>query len=189
MGMWTILFWLFLSVPFSFPGEIYRWTDEKGTVHFTDNISNVPARYRNQVEKKEGVEESPRETEKQIVPRGRSEIETEAMPPNVRIEEKQDRVKEYLRSIEEKIQAKKELEKKISKLEEELNASEERIRYLEKDEKENDPLIQPQRSRGKFAPVASRHYREKQILENRIKSIKEEIATLEEKLSSIRRSL
>ncbi len=33
--------------------EIYRWVDEKGTVHFADDITLVPERYRNQVEKKE----------------------------------------------------------------------------------------------------------------------------------------
>jgi len=33
--------------------EIYRWVDEKGTVHFADDITLVPEKYRNQVEKKE----------------------------------------------------------------------------------------------------------------------------------------
>ncbi len=53
IGTWVILFCLSFSIPFSFPGEIYRWTDEKGVVHFTDDISNVPDRYRNQVDKEE----------------------------------------------------------------------------------------------------------------------------------------
>ncbi len=32
--------------------QIYRWIDEKGTVHFSDDLTLVPERYRNQVEKK-----------------------------------------------------------------------------------------------------------------------------------------
>jgi clan AA aspartic protease (TIGR02281 family) len=32
--------------------EIYRWVDDKGRVHFSDNLHNVPEQYRSQVEKK-----------------------------------------------------------------------------------------------------------------------------------------
>ena len=39
-------------------GEMYRWVDEQGAVHFTDDLSNIPEKYR------EGVEtrKSPKET-------------------------------------------------------------------------------------------------------------------------------
>jgi clan AA aspartic protease (TIGR02281 family) len=30
--------------------EIYRWTDEAGSVHFTDSLHGVPPKYRNQVQ-------------------------------------------------------------------------------------------------------------------------------------------
>ncbi len=30
--------------------EMYQWTDEKGTVHFTDDISNIPEKYRQEVQ-------------------------------------------------------------------------------------------------------------------------------------------
>ncbi|RMG61538.1 MAG: DUF4124 domain-containing protein [Deltaproteobacteria bacterium] len=44
-------------IVFTFPlkglSEIYKWTDEKGNVHFTDNIMNVPEKYRNKIEKPE----------------------------------------------------------------------------------------------------------------------------------------
>src|SRR4030042_1411815 len=43
---------LLLSSPLAFGQEIYQWVDEKGTVHFTDDISQVPERYQDQVEKK-----------------------------------------------------------------------------------------------------------------------------------------
>jgi chromosome segregation ATPase len=189
IGTWAILLCLSFSIPFSFSGEIYRWTDEKGVVHFTDDISNVPTRYRSQVDKREVTEGISREAEKQIVPGRGPEVSTETTKPPVKREEKPDRVKEYLKTIEEKIEAKRMIEKKISELEEEMKAAEERIKQLEKEEEENYPSMQPQRSRGRFAPVESPHYREKVKLANRIKSIKEEIATLEERLSNIRRGL
>ena len=51
----TILFliigWL-LSLPSVHGQEIYQWVDEKGTVHFTDDISLVPEKFQDQVKKK-----------------------------------------------------------------------------------------------------------------------------------------
>lgn len=42
-----LLLLLFLLLP-SLPvyAEIYRWVDNRGTVHYTDNLGNVPAKYR-----------------------------------------------------------------------------------------------------------------------------------------------
>ena len=31
-------------------GEMYKWTDEKGTVHFADDLSHVPEKHRPSVE-------------------------------------------------------------------------------------------------------------------------------------------
>ena len=36
---------LAVLVPYSY-GEMYRWVDEKGTVHFTDDLSSIPEKYR-----------------------------------------------------------------------------------------------------------------------------------------------
>ncbi len=49
---------LFCSVP-AFGQEVYRWVDEKGVVHFTDDITLVPEKYRNQVQKEAPSRESP----------------------------------------------------------------------------------------------------------------------------------
>jgi uncharacterized protein YfcZ (UPF0381/DUF406 family) len=38
----------FLMIPFSIHAEVYQWTDDKGTIHFTDDYSNVPSSYREQ---------------------------------------------------------------------------------------------------------------------------------------------
>ena len=59
-----ILFFLFISeICFA---EVYRWVDEKGAVHFTDDITQVPERYRSKTEEigsPEGKEEAKPEGE------------------------------------------------------------------------------------------------------------------------------
>jgi hypothetical protein len=61
--MKRILFITFLVLivsGFSF-AEVYRWTDDKGAVHFTDDITQVPDKYRPKAEKmglSEGREEA-----------------------------------------------------------------------------------------------------------------------------------
>ena len=51
--------WVFIgvliSLPTIFPSdakEVYKWVDEKGTVHFSEDESDVPEKYRKQVEKR-----------------------------------------------------------------------------------------------------------------------------------------
>jgi len=43
---------LFSSV-LAFGQEVYQWVDEKGTVHFTDDLGLVPEKYRDQVQKRQ----------------------------------------------------------------------------------------------------------------------------------------
>ena len=54
---------------------IYRWVDEQGNIHFTTKYENVPPRYRDQVEKPEGVEEV--EPIKEIPPKPEKPAEVE----------------------------------------------------------------------------------------------------------------
>ncbi len=42
----VFLFVFLLLFPAASRADIYRWTDEGGTAHFTDDISNIPAGYR-----------------------------------------------------------------------------------------------------------------------------------------------
>jgi len=42
---------LFSSV-LAFGQEVYKWVDEKGTVHFTDDLGEVPKKYQEQIQKK-----------------------------------------------------------------------------------------------------------------------------------------
>ena len=39
-----------LTIPFLVRAEVYKWIDDKGDVHFTDNYSNIPEKYRPVVE-------------------------------------------------------------------------------------------------------------------------------------------
>ena len=39
--------------------EVYRWVDEKGTVHFADDLTLVPEKYQGQVQKKVAPQEPP----------------------------------------------------------------------------------------------------------------------------------
>jgi len=52
-----------LALPAS--AEMYKWVDEKGTVHFTDDISSIPEKYREKVEERKTPKGMPQElTEK-----------------------------------------------------------------------------------------------------------------------------
>jgi len=39
--------------------EVYRWVDEKGTIHFADDLALVPEKYQGQAEKKAAPQEPP----------------------------------------------------------------------------------------------------------------------------------
>jgi clan AA aspartic protease (TIGR02281 family) len=40
-------------------GEMYKWMDEKGTVHFTDDLSSIPEKYREDAETRKPLKETP----------------------------------------------------------------------------------------------------------------------------------
>jgi hypothetical protein len=42
-----------------FGQEVYRWVDEKGTIHFADDFTLVPEKYRDQVQKRKPSEKPP----------------------------------------------------------------------------------------------------------------------------------
>jgi aspartyl protease family protein len=48
LGLWLAISILLLTTPAG--AEIYRWTDEQGRVHFTQDLGQVPPRYRKQAE-------------------------------------------------------------------------------------------------------------------------------------------
>jgi hypothetical protein len=169
-----ILLTIFLQTPFSFSGEVYRWTDERGTIHFTDDVSKIPKPYSDQAERMK----VPEEIFKEADGIGQSEG-------------KSDRVNEYLKNIEKRIEVKKGMEKRISELEKELKLSQERLKRIEEYEKENDFFYIPYKDpkTGKWIPMASPYYEEKRRLKKKIESIQTELKSLQEKLSDLVRSL
>jgi clan AA aspartic protease (TIGR02281 family) len=45
--------------------EMYKWVDEKGTVHFTDDLSSIPERYREDVEERKTPKGTPNQEVKE----------------------------------------------------------------------------------------------------------------------------
>ena len=176
----VLLFSHFLMAPNLSSEEVYRWTDEKGTIHFTDDFSKIPETFRKEAEgidvTAEGVQED-----------GENRESRESRESGKRI----DRARDYLEEIDKKIEAKKKIGKKISELEEEMRLSEQRLRWIEDYEKENYLYYIPFKDTkmGKVVPMASPYYAEKVTLKRRIETIKSELKALREKLSEINRSL
>jgi clan AA aspartic protease (TIGR02281 family) len=48
---------ILILFPFTGYGEMYKWVDEKGTVHFADDLSNIPEKYRPDVETQKPTKE------------------------------------------------------------------------------------------------------------------------------------
>jgi hypothetical protein len=46
MGFLVVVLLSFLSSTFA--GDLVQWTDEHGTLHFSDSMDTVPAKYRRQ---------------------------------------------------------------------------------------------------------------------------------------------
>jgi chromosome segregation ATPase len=180
IGIWPILLWLFFLPTFLFAGEVYRWTDEKGVVYFTDDFSKVPPQYQNQLEKREMKEEVYEIDKKQTIPE----------KPSMTLPGKPDQAKQDLDIYERKIESKKAIEGKIAVLEEEMRAAEERIKQLKETEEYQHSVTRYRLDRGGRAVVPIEEPpSERERLQLRIRNIKKEIAALEEQRSKIIRSL
>jgi len=166
--------------PYLSSEEIYRWTDEKGTIHFTDDVSKIPEKFRREAE---GIDV----TGERVQGDGEIRESGKSGESGKRI----DRARGYLETIDKKIEAKKRIERKISELEEETRLSEERLKWIEDYERENYLFYIPFKDAktGKLVPMGSPYYDEKVRLKRRIESIKSELRPLQEKLSEINRSL
>jgi hypothetical protein len=63
-----------LIIPFPVYAEVYKWVDEKGTVHFTDDNSRIPEKYEQQVEKRSFSEDPKPMTEEKKTENKTAEI-------------------------------------------------------------------------------------------------------------------
>lgn len=183
---WAILFCLISPTALSFSEEIYHWTDDKGSVHFTDDISNIPAPYLNQVHKREMTRGISNETLEWTDSGLTSEMPAEKTKQPVKRERSPNRAMGNLNTRDKKLEEMRTIEKRISNLEEEVKATEELIKKVEKEEWDNHPSF---RSKYGSVPVKTPHYKEKEKLANEIKANKEEIATLERRLFEIKKGL
>jgi hypothetical protein len=164
---------LFLLATSSFSQQTYRWVDDKGTVHFTDDPSKIPERYRNQVKTIDAPQPPPPRSE-----------------PPVKPDESSDRVKKYLDYYDRKVKEMRELEKRAAFLEEDLKYCEARLKEIDELERQDFNYYSSFRqSDGRFVAVGSPYYDEKVKLERRVKEIKPELESLHDKISRIRRSL
>ena len=172
--LFTVLSLLLSSTPVTWAGEMYRWIDEKGTVHFTDDPSTIPPQHSDRARKIDAPESNP-------VP--------EETPPSS--EKTDDRVKKYLEEFDQKVETKKKYERRVSELQEERTFIEERLKEIEELEKVDYQYYVPFRDprTGKFVAVASPYYDEKIRLTKRMEIVMGEISSLEEKIAEIQRSL
>lgn len=178
----VLLFSLSITVPNLSSEEVYRWTDEKGTIHFTDDVSKIPEKFRREAEGTKVTGEVVKEEEAK---------ENQEIRELGKSGEGADRVRKYLEKTDRKIEAKRRIEKKISELEGERKLAEERLKSIEDYERENYYYYMPYKDpkTGNLVPMASPYYGEKVRLENRIGSIEREIEALQEKVSNILKSL
>ena len=74
----------------AFGQEVYRWVDEKGLVHFTDDLTLVPEKYRNQVQQKMPSKElpSPQSTSPQPVEPSKTMEPKRQTPSSPEVKEK-----------------------------------------------------------------------------------------------------
>ena len=172
--LFIVLNVLLASTPVTWASEMYRWVDEKGTIHFADDLSKIPPQHLDRARKIDAPESSP-------VPK-----ET---PPSS--ETKDDRVKKYLEEFDQKVETKKKYERRVSELQEERTFIEERLKEIEELEKVDYQYYVPFRDprTGKFVAVASPYYDEKIRLTKRMEIVMGEISSLEEKIAEIQRSL
>jgi hypothetical protein len=78
----TILTFTLLFYSENSYSEIYKWVDEKGEVHFTDNPADIPSKYFNQVEgiKEKTIQKSPQLENKKDAVKKPSIQKEEEMP-------------------------------------------------------------------------------------------------------------
>ncbi len=74
----AFLILVLVILPLSGYGEMYQWVDEKGDLHFADDLSKVPERYRPDVKLRETLKEGPPEA---MVPEPPSASGPKALEP------------------------------------------------------------------------------------------------------------
>jgi chromosome segregation ATPase len=116
-------------------GEVYKWVDEKGVVHFTDDVTQIPEKYQNQIKRMGSEEEFDTIEENESSPQKEFE---ETRPQEERYQDRVGRGEEYWKGLVE------EWNNKLNNAQEkERNL---RVKYNELTEKFNDSKSSAARS-------------------------------------------
>lgn len=96
-----ILFIIFGLVPLSF-GEYYKYTDEHGNIHYTDDISKVPVKKRNDIEAYKETAFPSNTAAAKTTPQQDGKTASEASPEEeyARFQEKRNQLVEEQKSLE-----------------------------------------------------------------------------------------
>ncbi len=117
-----LLTFLFLFITNPGYAQVFKWVDDKGSVHFTDDISKIPEKYRQAIEEIEAREEKS-ETKTESGPPEKSQADNDTDRLGRGKEYWQGRVEEWkkkLRSAQERVES---LRLKYNQLTEKFNAS------------------------------------------------------------------
>jgi hypothetical protein len=93
----------FLIIPCFVYAEVYKWIDEKGTIHFTDDESNIPSTHRGRLQveiRKEIREEGIAQGSQVIVPRDEEE-QTKTVVYEEEEVERRERMDSWMERLEE----------------------------------------------------------------------------------------
>ena len=77
---WAVLIFLsILIVPASALAQMYRWVDERGSVHYSEGIDSVPPRYRSQAQEMpyQKLAPAPEAPQKEPLPKGSAKVSFE----------------------------------------------------------------------------------------------------------------
>jgi hypothetical protein len=130
-AMKTILIILIIFASSVCFGEIYKWVDEKGTVHFTEDPTMIPDKYRDKAKSRTTEEDS-----MSIEERARAKQEHEKTVMDLQNREQRT----YEQSLEEEKQRKEEKAREHAEYGEQINTEkEERARKLRETQKEAIP--------------------------------------------------
>lgn len=77
MKILVSFFFCFLFISSMAHGDVYKWVDEKGTLHFTDDLSKIPEKYRPKVE----IIRKPKEKEMIEIPPSDPKVKRPSSPP------------------------------------------------------------------------------------------------------------
>jgi archaellum component FlaC len=116
---------LFLLIASPSHAQVYKWVDEKGIVHFTDDITQIPEKYRRTIEEREVTEEKVETREEDEAPQKKKQAVTNTYKDRLGRGEEywKSRVEESRRKLEslhEKVEA---LRLKYNELTEKFNTS------------------------------------------------------------------